>query len=134
MVAPEWQSRFRTLWMTTHCWRSLASRPWHRISPNFTMCARALRSGPRKKVATQRACDDFETFRPLFDQLQRELDAGIRETRPSSESRRSPLAGFFIVGGQKAYVAEMGEVFRPQERLPTITIRLHGRTRSRRPN
>ena len=64
-----------------------------------------------EEVATQRACDDFETFRPLFDQLQRELDAGIRETRPFERKSEIAPGRFFIVGGQKAYVAEMGEVF-----------------------
>ena len=64
-----------------------------------------------EEVATQRACDDFETFRPLFNQLQRELDAGIRETRPFERKSEISPGRFFIVGGQKAYVAEMGEVF-----------------------
>ena len=64
-----------------------------------------------EEVATRRACDDFETFRPLFDQLQRELDAGIRETRPFERKSEIAPGRFFIVGGQKAYVAEMGEVF-----------------------
>ena len=64
-----------------------------------------------EEVATRRACEDFETFRPLFDQLQRELDAGIRETRPFERKSEIAPGRFFIVGGQKAYVAEMGEVF-----------------------
>ena len=48
----------------------------------------------------------------MFEQIQRELDAGIRETRPSGVKSDIEPGRFFIVGGQKAYVAEMGEEFR----------------------
>ena len=35
-----------------------------------------------EEVALRERCEDFETFRPLFDQVQSELDSGLRETRP----------------------------------------------------
>ena len=74
---------------------------------------RHVRSSAEKRaaeeVATRQKCEDFETFRPLFEQIQRELDAGIRETRPLGVKADIEPARFFIVGGQKAYVAKMGE-------------------------
>ena len=79
---------------------------------------RHVRSSAEKRaaeeVATRQKCEDFETFRPLFEQIQRELDAGIRETRPLGVKADIEPARFFIVGGQKAYVAEMGEEFRQE--------------------
>ena len=64
-----------------------------------------------EEIASRARCEDFERFRPLFEQLQRELDAGIRQTRPFERKLEIEPGRFFIVGGQKAYVAEMGEIF-----------------------
>ena len=60
---------------------------------------------------SQQRCEDFERFRPLFKQVQNELDAGIRDTRPFERKAEIEPGRFFVVGGQKAYVAEMGPVF-----------------------
>ena len=67
-----------------------------------------------EEVATRRKCEDFETFRPLFEQVQKELNKGIRETRPVELKAEIKPGRFFIVGGQKAYVAEMGKLFTQQ--------------------
>ena len=79
---------------------------------------RHVRSTAQKRaaeeVATRRKCEDFETFRSLFEQVQKELDIGIRETRPVELKAEIKPGRFFIVGGQKAYVAEMGKLFTQQ--------------------
>ena len=76
---------------------------------------RHVRSSAEKRTAEEIAirnkCEDFETFRPLFEQVQNELDAGLRETRPLGIQADIEPGRFFIVGGQKAYVAEIGEEF-----------------------
>ena len=86
---------------------------------------RHVRSNAEKKaadeVASREKCDDFETFKPLFDQVQKELDTGLRETRPFEMKAEIEKGRFFIVGGQKAYVADMSE----------ITITNQGRTDAR---
>lgn len=64
-----------------------------------------------EEVANRNRCEDFDRFRPLFEQLQKELDAEIRETRPFELKAEIRPGSWFIVGGQKAYVADMGEVF-----------------------
>ena len=83
-------------------------------APDITKL-RHVRSSVEKRVAdeiaTRRQCEDFEKYRPLFEQIQSELDAGIRETRPLGVKADIEPRRFFIVGGQKAYVAEMGEEF-----------------------
>lgn len=77
---------------------------------------RHVRSSAEKRAAeevgTREKCEDFETFRPLFEQIQKELDAGIRETRPVGAKVDIERERFFIIRGQKAYVAEMGREFR----------------------
>lgn len=84
-----------------------------------------VRSTSEKKaaedVAGREKCEDFETFKPLFEQIQKELDSGIRETRKFELKAEIEPGRFFIVGGQKAYVAEMGE----------IELTDHGRTDAR---
>ncbi len=76
---------------------------------------RHVRSAAEKRaaeeIASRRKCEDFEVFRPLFEQVQNELDTGIRQTRPFELKADIEPDRFFIVGGQKAYVAEMGEEF-----------------------
>ena len=63
-----------------------------------------------EQVARRQPCSDFETFKPLFQKLQEELDNGDRETRVFELKAEIRPGSFFIVGGQKAYVAEMGEM------------------------
>jgi len=55
--------------------------------------------------------EDFERFKPLFEQVQRELESGVRNTRQFELKAEIRPGSWFIVGGQKAYVAEMGEMF-----------------------
>ncbi|HMQ86240.1 MAG TPA: GIY-YIG nuclease family protein [Flavilitoribacter sp.] len=80
-----------------------------------------VRSLAEKKAAEEIAnripCEDFDQFKPLFEQIKKELDAGIRETirfRKDAGFTKTTLkkAQFLIVGGQTAYIAEVGESFK----------------------
>jgi hypothetical protein len=62
-----------------------------------------------EEVANRDRCEDFDKFKPLFEQVQKDLDTGLRETRPFEMKAEIEQGRFFIVGGQKAYVAEKGE-------------------------
>jgi hypothetical protein len=72
-----------------------------------------VRSTAEKKaaedIANRGRCEDFDTFKPLFEQVQKELNSGLRETRPFEMKAEIEKGRFFIVSGQKAYVAEKGE-------------------------
>lgn len=70
-----------------------------------------------EEIAEREKCDDFARFKPLFEQVKEELKTGIRTTRPfvkdAGFSKAEIRTGhFFIVGGQTAYVAEVGETFK----------------------
>lgn len=75
---------------------------------------RHVRSSTEKRAAEEIAnrdkCEDFDKFKPIFEQIQKELDSGIRTTRAFEMKAEIQPGRFFIVGGQKAYVAEMGEL------------------------
>jgi hypothetical protein len=64
-----------------------------------------------EEIANREKCEDFDRFKPLFDQIQREIETGIRQTRPFEMKAEIRPGSWFIVGGQKAYVADMGEIF-----------------------
>lgn len=75
---------------------------------------RHVRSASEKQaadeVANRTRCEDFAAFKPLFEQVQKDLDEGVRTSRPFEMKAEIEPGRFFIVGGQKAYVAEMGEI------------------------
>lgn len=84
------------------------------VEPTELNQLRHVRSSVEKRaaeeVANRERCRDFSKFKPLFEAVQRDLDSGIRAAR-RFELKAEILPGrFFIVGGQKAYVAEMGEL------------------------
>ena len=58
------------------------------------------------EIASRKTCEDFSEFKPLFDNVQHELNAGIRETREFKRKAEITRGKYFIVGGQIAYVAE----------------------------
>jgi Meiotically Up-regulated Gene 113 (MUG113) protein len=64
-----------------------------------------------EEIANRQRCEDFDRFRPLFAALQQEIEGGIRQTRPFELKAEIRPGSWFIVGGQKAYVAEMGEMY-----------------------
>lgn len=81
---------------------------------------RHVRTSADKRVADEIAdrdkCEDFDRFEPLFAEVQRDLEAHIRTTRPFVRDTGLQKADitegqFFILGGQIAYVAEVGETF-----------------------
>ena len=87
------------------------------------MALRHVRSTVEKRaaeeIAQRKPCTDFDTFRPLFERVKRELKAGVRLTRVVHALDEIKLAEiqkgeFFIVEGQMAYIAEIGEEIRTQ--------------------
>lgn len=65
-----------------------------------------------ERIAKRIPCRDFHKFEPLFDQVRKDLDLGLRETRPFEKDAKTRRGEFFIVNGQIAYVAEAGEEFK----------------------
>ncbi|BBB99820.1 MULTISPECIES: GIY-YIG nuclease family protein [Bradyrhizobium] len=67
-----------------------------------------------EEIANRKKCEDFDRFKPLFIQVKKDIDSGIRQTRPFQTMAEIKQGEFFIVGGQIAYVAELGEEFTTQ--------------------
>ena len=64
-----------------------------------------------EEIANRTRCEDFDRFKALFTQVKRDLDQGGRETREFQRTAEIKQGEFFIVGGQIAYVAELGDEF-----------------------
>jgi hypothetical protein len=67
-----------------------------------------------EEIADRTLCEDFERFKPLFEQAKKDLASGIRQTRRFQTMAEIKKGEFFIIGGQVAYVAEVGEEFMTQ--------------------
>ncbi|MBX9661207.1 MAG: GIY-YIG nuclease family protein [Nitrospiraceae bacterium] len=70
-----------------------------------------------EEIASREKCVDFDRFKPLFLQVQADLESGRRITRPFVKDagflKADIQAGqFFVLGGQTAYVAAVGEPIR----------------------
>lgn len=64
-----------------------------------------------EEIANRQKCEDYDRFKPLFEQVQRELASGVRQTRRFERKSEIAVGRFYILGGQKAYVAAMEEPF-----------------------
>lgn len=64
-----------------------------------------------EEIAQREVCEDFDLFEPLFLQVKKELDAGVREARRFAKDASVEQGNFFILGGQLVYVAAIGEDF-----------------------
>lgn len=64
-----------------------------------------------EEIANRTKCEDFDRFKPLFARVQEEIESGIRQTREFELKAEITTGSWFIVGGQKAYVADVGNVF-----------------------
>lgn len=63
-----------------------------------------------EEIADRTPCKDFETFRPLFERVQTDIQTGMRQSQPIEAGRRGIEVGdFFVLGGLTLYIAEVGE-------------------------
>lgn len=70
-----------------------------------------------EEIANRTKCADFDRFKPLFEQVERDIEAGLRSTRRFVKDAGFLKADitkgqFFILGGQIAYVADVGEMIK----------------------
>lgn len=65
-----------------------------------------------EEVADRTPCKDFDRFQPLFEQVGRELASGARKALPFGRDASVFNGNYFILGGQLAYVADVGETIK----------------------
>ncbi len=68
-----------------------------------------------EEIATRTPCPDFDKFKPLFDQVQDHLTRGLLEAKILKNQKGQTIMAeinerdWFIVNGQKAYIAEISK-------------------------
>ena len=65
-----------------------------------------------EEIANRQRCADFDRFQPLLEKADRELKAGVRQTRPFVKDASIQEGNYFILGGQLIYIAEVGETIK----------------------
>ena len=65
-----------------------------------------------EEVASRTPCADFDKFKPLFRAAQGDLKSGRRQGRRFKVDASIEQGEFFILGGQIAYVAEVGSLIK----------------------
>jgi hypothetical protein len=70
-----------------------------------------------EEIANRKVCEDFEIFKPLFEAVRKDLDNRFRSTirfrRDAGFTKTTLTKGkFIIIGGQTAYIAEVGDTFK----------------------
>lgn len=65
-----------------------------------------------EEVANRAACQDFASFKPLFEQVEGDLQAERRQARRFGRDASIATGDVFILGGQLVYVAETGETIK----------------------
>lgn len=78
-----------------------------------------------EEIARRGPCKEFDKFKPLFEQVQRELESGERKTVRYGGYAGIKSGNMFILEGQKILIAGEGEEFltefgRPNRRLRVI--------------
>lgn len=77
-----------------------------------------------EEIANRKKCEDFGHFQALFEQAEREIKSGVRQTRPFGKDASVNTGNFFILGGQLVYVADKGDEFQAPNGHPDARLRV----------
>lgn len=83
------------------------------LGQNDITVLRNVRSSIEKRAAEEIAdrtvCKDFDLFQPLFELADRDIKSGLRKMLRFGRDASIEEGNYFVVGGQLAYVADVGE-------------------------
>lgn len=65
-----------------------------------------------EEIAARNPCEDFERFKPLFDEVETGLKQKLWVTKPFGKNASIEAGDFFILSGLIAYVAEVGDTYK----------------------
>jgi len=65
-----------------------------------------------EEIAARNPCKDFESFKPLFDEVEAGLKQKLWVTKPFGKNASIEVGDFFILSGLIAYVAEVGDTYK----------------------
>ena len=77
-----------------------------------------------EEVAQRTPCEDFDSFKLIFDNVQHDLDTGARQTLKYQDNAAVNQSDLFILDGHKVLVAEMGDSFVGDHGRPDCRLRI----------
>ena len=77
-----------------------------------------------EEIAQRTPCKDFKQFKPIFKQVQQDLQTGTLQTVKYQDNAAVTQGDFFILDGQKVLVADMGEPFISDYGRPNAELRV----------
>ncbi|TVP69473.1 MAG: GIY-YIG nuclease family protein [Leptolyngbya sp. LCM1.Bin17] len=77
-----------------------------------------------EEIAQRTPCEDFAQFKPIFQQVQQDLQTGARQTLKYQDNAAVNPGDLFILDGQKVLVADMGEPFVSDYGRPNCELRV----------
>jgi len=81
-----------------------------------------------EEIANRERCEDFGSFKAIFERVQADLKAGSRQAKVLDQTEVTIAeiqpGNFFIVGGQLAYVAALAEEFVTQYERKDRRVRI----------
>lgn len=77
-----------------------------------------------EEIAQRTPCPDFDEFKPIFQQVQRDLETGVRQTIKYRDNAAIDQGDLFVLNGQKALVAQTSEFFTSESGLPNCRLRV----------
>ncbi|MBY6243358.1 GIY-YIG nuclease family protein [Methylosinus sp. Sm6] len=77
-----------------------------------------------EEVARRTPCADFDEVKALFERVKKDLDQGSRRTRRFKRDAEIKEGEFFVLGGQMAYVAKIGEEFLTEQDRRNAKLRV----------
>lgn len=83
------------------------------------------RSQP-EMVAERKPCEDFERYRNLFKAVNLDLRQGVRSyySLEGGANKRVEKGQFYVMGGQIAYIADIGEYFKTAQNRPDARMKV----------
>lgn len=63
-----------------------------------------------EEIANREVCRDYDKFEPIFEQLSKDLQTGLRETRTGIKFEDINVGAMFILRGQLMYIADKGKL------------------------
>jgi hypothetical protein len=85
----------------------------HQVESDITKLTHVKSSAEKRaaeEIGRRSLCNDFENFKQLFEQIKSEIKIGVRKTLRFKEDASINKGEYFILGGQIAYIAEVGEL------------------------
>lgn len=77
-----------------------------------------------EEIAQRTPCKDFKQFAPTFEQVQQDLETGIRQTVKYQDNAAINQGDLFVLDGQKVLVADLGEEFIAEYGRPNRALRV----------